>query len=310
MTQRDPWVNMLRTTLAAFGAGVGGADTVLVLPVRRGDPRRIPRHRRRVSRAGSRATPSCCCWRSHTSAGCSTRRAGRGSSRTSPNSWPQQAWPHFQAIEAHGGFVEARDHVAGQIAEIARPPHRRHRASPDRDHRRQRIPEPGRTGSAAMIRNSSPETWRATRPGSKRCATAPMPTWNAPVHARRCCCCRWVRWPSTTSGPPSRRTCWPPAESRRSTREPSTPTVSPRPSRSAAGRRGGGDLRHRHPLRHRGGRQSSRPHAPPAFEQVCLAGPEKAVADVPTPNTGPTSFLTAKIDAVEALSTLLTRLGA
>ncbi|MEB3068454.1 methylmalonyl-CoA mutase small subunit [[Mycobacterium] vasticus] len=32
MTQRDPWVNMLRTTLAAFGAGVGGADTVLVRP--------------------------------------------------------------------------------------------------------------------------------------------------------------------------------------------------------------------------------------------------------------------------------------
>ena len=32
MTQRDPWVNMLRTTLAAFGAGVGGADTVTVLP--------------------------------------------------------------------------------------------------------------------------------------------------------------------------------------------------------------------------------------------------------------------------------------
>lgn len=32
MTQRDPWVNMLRTTLAAFGAGVGGADAVTVLP--------------------------------------------------------------------------------------------------------------------------------------------------------------------------------------------------------------------------------------------------------------------------------------
>lgn len=32
MAQRDPWVNMLRTTLAAFGAGVGGADTVTVLP--------------------------------------------------------------------------------------------------------------------------------------------------------------------------------------------------------------------------------------------------------------------------------------
>ncbi|MGF7120784.1 MULTISPECIES: methylmalonyl-CoA mutase small subunit [unclassified Rhodococcus (in: high G+C Gram-positive bacteria)] len=32
MAQRDPWVNMLRTTLAAFGAGVGGADSVTVLP--------------------------------------------------------------------------------------------------------------------------------------------------------------------------------------------------------------------------------------------------------------------------------------
>ncbi|MEU5822826.1 methylmalonyl-CoA mutase small subunit [Streptomyces sp. NPDC047803] len=32
MTRRDPWVNMLRTTLASLGAGVGGADAVTVLP--------------------------------------------------------------------------------------------------------------------------------------------------------------------------------------------------------------------------------------------------------------------------------------
>lgn len=32
MTRRDPWVNMLRTTLACFGAGVGGADAVTVRP--------------------------------------------------------------------------------------------------------------------------------------------------------------------------------------------------------------------------------------------------------------------------------------
>ena len=32
MSRRDPWVNMLRTTLAAFGAGVGGASAVTVLP--------------------------------------------------------------------------------------------------------------------------------------------------------------------------------------------------------------------------------------------------------------------------------------
>jgi len=31
-TRRDPWVNMLRTTLACFAAGVGGADVVTVAP--------------------------------------------------------------------------------------------------------------------------------------------------------------------------------------------------------------------------------------------------------------------------------------
>ena len=32
MTERDPWVNMLRTTVACLSAGVGGADAVTVLP--------------------------------------------------------------------------------------------------------------------------------------------------------------------------------------------------------------------------------------------------------------------------------------
>src|SRR5262249_25432674 len=31
-TKRDPWVNMLRATLATFAAGLGGADSVTVLP--------------------------------------------------------------------------------------------------------------------------------------------------------------------------------------------------------------------------------------------------------------------------------------
>jgi methylmalonyl-CoA mutase len=50
MTRRDPWVNMLRTTLATFAAGVGGADAVTVLPfdTRLGQPddfaRRIARN--------------------------------------------------------------------------------------------------------------------------------------------------------------------------------------------------------------------------------------------------------------------------
>jgi len=32
LTQRDPWVNMLRTTIACFAAAVGGADAITVLP--------------------------------------------------------------------------------------------------------------------------------------------------------------------------------------------------------------------------------------------------------------------------------------
>jgi methylmalonyl-CoA mutase len=32
MTQRDPWVNMLRTTIAVFSAGIGGADAIMALP--------------------------------------------------------------------------------------------------------------------------------------------------------------------------------------------------------------------------------------------------------------------------------------
>jgi methylmalonyl-CoA mutase len=41
--------------------------------------------------------------------------------------------------------------------------------------------------------------------------------------------------------------------------------------------------------------------------QVYLAGPEKAVAEA---DSKPDNYLTAKIDAVDALSSLLTRLGA
>ncbi len=32
MTQRDPYVNMLRTTIAVTAAGLGGADSITVLP--------------------------------------------------------------------------------------------------------------------------------------------------------------------------------------------------------------------------------------------------------------------------------------
>jgi methylmalonyl-CoA mutase len=121
MTQRDPWVNMLRTTLAAFGAGVGGADTVLVLPFDVAIPGGFPGTATSFSRRIARNTQLLLLEESHI--GRVLDPAG--------GSWfvedlterlAQQAWRHFQAAEERaerGGFVDARDYVAEQIAEIA-----------------------------------------------------------------------------------------------------------------------------------------------------------------------------------------------
>jgi methylmalonyl-CoA mutase len=60
MTRRDPWVNLLRTTVACFAAGVGGADAVTVAPfdsaIGRSDDfaRRIARNTQAILLAESR----------------------------------------------------------------------------------------------------------------------------------------------------------------------------------------------------------------------------------------------------------------
>jgi methylmalonyl-CoA mutase len=118
MTQRDPWVNMLRTTLAAFGAGVGGADTVLVYPFDVAIPGGFPGMATSFARRMARNIQLLLLEESHV--GRILDPAG--------GSWfvedlteqlAQQAWQHFQAIEKHGGFVDAGDYIAGQIGEIA-----------------------------------------------------------------------------------------------------------------------------------------------------------------------------------------------
>ncbi len=118
MTQRDPWVNMLRSTLAAFGAGVGGADTVVVFPFDVAIPGGFPGTARSFARRIARNTQLLLLEESHV--GRVLDPAG--------GSWfvedltkqlAEQAWQHFQAIEAHGGFVDARDYVGDQIAEMA-----------------------------------------------------------------------------------------------------------------------------------------------------------------------------------------------
>ncbi|MEB3983892.1 methylmalonyl-CoA mutase small subunit [Mycobacterium sp. 663a-19] len=118
MTQRDPWVNMLRCTLAAFGAGVGGADTVLTFPFDVAIPGGFPGTAAGFARRIARNTQLLLLEESHV--GRVLDPAG--------GSWyvedlterlAQQAWERFQAIESRGGFVDARGYVAEQIAEVA-----------------------------------------------------------------------------------------------------------------------------------------------------------------------------------------------
>ena len=186
-----------------------------------------------ASRGASPATPSCCCWRSPMSGGCSIRRPGRGSLRTSPSSSPSRR-----------GRISRRSSSAAASSRPAT-------SSPSRSPRCATAGSTtSRTGAPRSPVSTNTQTWpnrrcrrttsrrpsRVTRPGSRRCGTAPMPTCSSTGRGRGCCCCRSARWPSTTSARPSRRTCWPPAASRPSTPAPSRPTVSRRRCRAPAPR--------------------------------------------------------------------------
>ncbi|MEU8249310.1 methylmalonyl-CoA mutase family protein [Nonomuraea sp. NPDC048916] len=110
MTSRDPYVNMLRTTLACFAAGVGGADAVTVQPfdARAGLPdafsRRIARNTQALlleeSGVGRAIDPAGGSWYVE-------RRTADLAGR---------AWAWFQEIEAAGGVEAAGSLVAERIA--------------------------------------------------------------------------------------------------------------------------------------------------------------------------------------------------
>lgn len=117
MSQRDPWVNMLRTTLAAFAAGVGGADTVLVQPFDAAIPGGLPGTATTFTRRMARNTQLLLLEESH---------LGRVLD-PSAGSWfvedltaklAEQAWAHFQDLESRGGFAEARAYLTEQIATV------------------------------------------------------------------------------------------------------------------------------------------------------------------------------------------------
>ncbi len=114
MSQRDPWVNMLRTTLAAFGAGVGGADFVTVLPF----DSALPPGELAVSQAFSqrmaRNTQLLLLEESHLG---HVRDPGAGSwyVESATDALAEKAWEFMQEFESAGGFRAALD--SGLLAE-------------------------------------------------------------------------------------------------------------------------------------------------------------------------------------------------
>ncbi|WP_024805229.1 methylmalonyl-CoA mutase family protein [Nocardia sp. BMG51109] len=114
MTQRDPWVNMLRTTLAAFGAGVGGADYVTVLPFDSALPPGEVEVSQAFSERMARNTQLLLLEESHLG---HVRDPGAGSwyVESLTEGLAGKAWEFMQEIERAGGYLAALE--SGLLAE-------------------------------------------------------------------------------------------------------------------------------------------------------------------------------------------------
>jgi methylmalonyl-CoA mutase len=112
MTQRDPYVNMLRTTIAAFSAGIGGADAVSVLPFTAalGLPDRFARRMARNTQLLLLEESNI--------ARVSDPAAGSGAIEDLTEKLCRAAWTLFQEIEAAGGAPAALEKglLQGKIA--------------------------------------------------------------------------------------------------------------------------------------------------------------------------------------------------
>ncbi|TXH23121.1 MAG: methylmalonyl-CoA mutase small subunit [Mycobacterium sp.] len=299
MSQRDPWVNMLRTTLAAFAAGVGGADTVLVETFDAAIDGGLPGTAVTFSRRMARNTQLLLLEESH---------LGRVVD-PSGGSWfvedltdqlAQQAWTKFQELESLGGFVAARDHLSAQIAEVAA------RRADDIAHRRTALTGVNEFPNLA----ETPLAQTDSFPGVVRYAAA----FEALRNRSDAYLAKTGKRPQAVLLPVG-----PLAEHNIRTTFASNllasggiEAVNPGTvdaqgvAAAAAGQVAavvcGTDARYADEASDiiKAARAAGVAH-------VYLAGPEKSVADAADK---PDEYLTMKIDAVEALSTLLTRLGA
>lgn len=114
MTRRDPWVNMLRTTVSAFAAGVAGANSVTVLPFDHalGLPDDFSRRISRNSQVVLKEEANLC--RVVDPAG------GSWYVESLTDQLARVAWTTFQEIEKAGGMAKALESgsIASQIAAI------------------------------------------------------------------------------------------------------------------------------------------------------------------------------------------------
>jgi methylmalonyl-CoA mutase len=317
MTQRDPWVNMLRTTVAVFGAGVGGVDTVQVLPFDAAIPGGFPTATADFARRIARNTQLLLLEESHLGRVLDPA-GGSWYAENLTETLAAQAWSHFQDIEARGGFQQACDHIAAEVEKI------RARRADDIAHRRTAITgvneypnlaeKPLPQASSTPASSAPASSPSSLKPTVRRYATefeALRDRSDAYLH-------RTGTRPKVLLVP-----LGPLAENNiRSTFAANLlaaggiEAVNPGTVELARVSEAIGDARTSTVVMcGTDARYATEAAAvvtaarAAGVEQILLAGPERAVADVPA-DSRPDGYLTATINAVEALSALLTRLGA
>lgn len=114
-SRRDPWVNMLRGTVAAFAAGVGGADAVTVVPF--DEPLGVPDA---LGRRVARNTSSLLIEESHVAA-VADPAGGSYAVEKLTDDLAAAGWAELGRIEAGGGALAdtARTGVKTRVKEVA-----------------------------------------------------------------------------------------------------------------------------------------------------------------------------------------------
>ena len=141
MSRYDPYVNLLRTTVAAFAAGVGGADAVTVLPF--DSPLGRPET---LGRRIARNTSPLLMWESHV-AKVADPAGGSYAVEKLTDDLAVAAWEELGRLEADG-----LDAFHERVAAVAAARRERGRQAEATHHRAHRVPQPGRDPARARGR--------------------------------------------------------------------------------------------------------------------------------------------------------------